>query len=1294
MARNYDLSVRLRAAVEGLSEVSKLISEIDELGGATEESADRSKSLSEELRRLEKADGAVQTFRNLKTEVSTTSQQLEEAQRETQRLGKELAQSSKPTKQLERDFERARKSVRSLKDQQEQQIRSLQEQRQELKSAGVDSRNLSEAQTEIRQATARTNQEIDELTTSLQQARDASRKEFNDPTDRLQRGAQSADRSLEGLGGSIRNTAAVAVGSVAAFFGIQEAIQGIAGIARIGGEFEIMRTRLEALTGSAREGEEAFQWIQEFTRNTPFQMQQVTDAFVKAKAFGLDPMDGTLQAIADQAAKTGGGIEALNGIVGALGQAFSKNKIQAEEMLQLIERGVPAWDLLADATGRTASELQEMTTAGELGRKEIKLLIDQIGKASEGAAADQMSTLQGLVSNLQDQFKRFIDELNQAGALEYFKDQIRAVSSSLKEMRENGELQAWAKSISNAIKGTGNTIKTIATLLYEYRDAIKATAQAWIFYKGVQASVALAGFANVIKTQAITAMSGFGAATGAASGKLGKMRAGLRAIPGPAKIAALAAVMLGFDKVLVKAGESLGNFLGKYSEAAQQLAEFEKRNKERAQRNIESLNEEIEKLEEYRAVRTVTAKQAVKMSEEEQAAREEQLKKSLELFQKEKIKAMELANLGYDVSASMEDVRESIDATEKSLAALGAASQKQSRAIENGISTAAQGMVDEFHKMIKAGKDASEATDKLFQGFDSSNTSDIKNLVQAIGQISKESEKAGKALDKELAERLDDMSGDELQRFAIALEGAFDRGSEAARQFAELSDRIADAALQNIGTSLQEIRTGISEMETAALDSFQAFAASGDRSIEEVRATIQALQDDISSPEAVTKLRGLLEKWASESGNSIDDVRKQLDQLALNVEGTAQQISAELTSAIKSAGNAEALAEVKKRIKSLWNEGKIGADLYAKALGKARDRQRELAQEAKKSGQQTADSMDQAAKAAERLGEASKQAAADAKASQQEAKSVGSFLAQFFNNTTERLLSMGTAVHDSFLAAMDMKQPKRELDGIRSRITQLGSEISDLQGTVLGFNVISGWLKEVSIESKNAERNFLKQKLAVGELLQEFEKGDYSADVLNSSVAELEERFNLLGEKDLGPLKSAISRIQGEVDSLNDSLSDTIASLRQELAGLRGNNAEVERLRYKQEQAELEKELQRARKLGDEEAISKAEKALQLQKEAYQVRRDQAEEKQRQEQEQEAERAAEREREQQRKEQRQREESEESFAREERQAKTSPSRTIVLQGPSGKSAEVAVGQQEEGDLIAVLEDLGYRSNAE
>jgi tape measure domain-containing protein len=89
----------------------------------------------------------------------------------------------------------------------------------------------------------------------------------------------------------------------------------------------------------------------------------------------------------------------VQGISLALGQAWAKQKLQGEEILQLSERRVPVWQLLEPVTGKNTAELQKLSEAGKLGRDTIAALMNEIAAQSSGAARDNISLLSGLISN-------------------------------------------------------------------------------------------------------------------------------------------------------------------------------------------------------------------------------------------------------------------------------------------------------------------------------------------------------------------------------------------------------------------------------------------------------------------------------------------------------------------------------------------------------------------------------------------------------------------------------------------------------------------------------------------------------------------------------------------------------------------------------------------------------------------------------------------------------------------------------------------------------------------------------
>ncbi|RCX31701.1 tape measure protein [Thioalbus denitrificans] len=303
-------------------------------------------------------------------------------------------------------------------------------------------------------------------------------------------------RHLNAADGAVRSLTKSVLRLGAAYLSLRTALSSVTGILRVGGEFERLRTQLDGLMGSAAGGERAFAWVREFTANTPFQLQGVTEAFVKLKAFGLDPMDGTMQALTDQAARVGGGQENLEGVIIAVGQAWAKQKLQGEEILQLVERGVPVWDLLSKATGRTTQELQKLSEGGDLGRDAIRLLIDEMGKATAGSAQAQMQTWNGLVSNMKDTWSAFLNTVAQSGALDYFKGQLRELLAATQEMARTGQLKAWAEEIGHYIIGAAEAIKAAAGALIGLKDELIAVAKLWAGYKAIGVAVEFGAWAK------------------------------------------------------------------------------------------------------------------------------------------------------------------------------------------------------------------------------------------------------------------------------------------------------------------------------------------------------------------------------------------------------------------------------------------------------------------------------------------------------------------------------------------------------------------------------------------------------------------------------------------------------------------------------------------------------------------------------------------------------------------------------------------------------------------------------
>jgi tape measure domain-containing protein len=245
-----------------------------------------------------------------------------------------------------------------------------------------------------------------------------------------------------------------------------------ASFVRPAAQFEQFNVQLTTLEGSAEGAERAMAWIEGFATRTPLSVEETVQAYARLRAFGLDPTTGSLQAMVDTMAATGGGAEQLDGLTLALGQAWTKGKLQGEEAMQMQERGVPVWDLLAEQMGKSAAEVQKLSEQGKLGREEITLLMEALGGRYDGASERASQTWDGIISNLWDQWTRFQRMVMGSGLFVWMKGQLQQLLDTLNRMAANGELQAWAEAVGDQIMAVLQGIRDLGEGIYNVWNTV------------------------------------------------------------------------------------------------------------------------------------------------------------------------------------------------------------------------------------------------------------------------------------------------------------------------------------------------------------------------------------------------------------------------------------------------------------------------------------------------------------------------------------------------------------------------------------------------------------------------------------------------------------------------------------------------------------------------------------------------------------------------------------------------------------------------------------------------------
>ncbi|QXC33689.1 tape measure protein [Aeromonas sp. FDAARGOS 1407] len=455
------LALELAAKVTGREDLAALAGEVQELGPISDETAAETTRLAETLESLSSQQALIQQFNDSKAALTQLELATVLSRDKLEQLRREQQAGAGDAKALAEQERLLASEVKQLERQLVAQSASHTRLHAGLKQSGLDTKNLAQEQQRLQR----------ELSKSVAQ------------TERLGRELSQGSQQAGGFQGAIGSLTGRLVALAGTWFGIQTLTTQLTAMFQTGDQAERLDVQLKAVMGSIAGGKEASAWIQDFAKNTPLQLDEVTQVFVRLKAFGIDPMAGAMQGIVDQAFKLGGSFEEVQGISLALGQAWAKQKLQGEEILQLIERGVPVWQLLEQVTGKTTAQLQKLSETGQLGRDTIAALMNEIAAQSAGAAADNMSLLSGLISNAQDNLAKFYRMVAESGALAWLKDQLASLNAEFERMANDGRLQAWAQRLSDGFIAMGETLKSLIQTLYEWRTALTVLAQAWIGLK-------------------------------------------------------------------------------------------------------------------------------------------------------------------------------------------------------------------------------------------------------------------------------------------------------------------------------------------------------------------------------------------------------------------------------------------------------------------------------------------------------------------------------------------------------------------------------------------------------------------------------------------------------------------------------------------------------------------------------------------------------------------------------------------------------------------------------------------
>lgn len=318
-------------------------------------------------------------------------------------------------------------------------------------------------------------------TSEYEQGIEQARKETQSAANSLNRSANTAGSGVSGMANQFAAASAKAtvLANMLTSLGTK-AVSLAKGFVEMGisynAQIEKYTTGFTNMLGSAQAAQEAMQAIQEDAARTPFDVASLTQANQLLISAGENAAYSrkVINALGDAVSATGGGNAELSRMAANLQQIANVGKAAAIDIKQFAYAGINIYQILADYTGKSVQEVQNMTISYDL-LSHALIAASEEGGRYYNAMDTQSQTMNGRISTLKDNVSQLAGLLtgNLTSAL-------GGVITKLNEMvlaaQDAYKIDGWSGLIGE-ITGLSNVIdkaKSSAVGLKAVFDALKS----------------------------------------------------------------------------------------------------------------------------------------------------------------------------------------------------------------------------------------------------------------------------------------------------------------------------------------------------------------------------------------------------------------------------------------------------------------------------------------------------------------------------------------------------------------------------------------------------------------------------------------------------------------------------------------------------------------------------------------------------------------------------------------------------------------------------------------------------
>lgn len=271
------------------------------------------------------------------------------------------------------------------------------------------------------------------------------------------RGLATAQTGLARLGSSLASAGRIAALGVAGITAVGAAAATVVVPAvKLAASAESLGVAMRVMVGDAEEAKRVLAELREVGAKTPLQFQELAQAAKSLIAFGQPTENVTDQLVRLGNIAVGIG-EPLNEIAVIFGKARVQGRLFAEDVNQLVGRGIPVIQEFAKQLGVSDSAVKQMVSEGRIGFENLERAIVSLtseGGKFQGLMEEMSTTAEGLYSTLKDNINEELRELGEK-ILPTVKAALKEVNEALDDANEKGGGAAGEARKSNTREGLG-----------------------------------------------------------------------------------------------------------------------------------------------------------------------------------------------------------------------------------------------------------------------------------------------------------------------------------------------------------------------------------------------------------------------------------------------------------------------------------------------------------------------------------------------------------------------------------------------------------------------------------------------------------------------------------------------------------------------------------------------------------------------------------------------------------------------------------------------------------------------